>query len=132
MLTLNPSDNHGLRDELTRLCLQDGDAQDALDVCDRYPDDALGPTQYNRALALFMLGRRDDAGRALREAVARYPAMLTTLVAAKPKPVRSKGAFITVGGKEEAWLYREAYLPLWQKSGALAWARTVGRQRKPH
>jgi len=131
VLTLNPNDNHGLRDELTRLCLQDGDAREALAVCDRYPDDALGPTPFNRALALFMLGRNDEAGQALRAAMARNPKVLPMLLASKPKPVRSKGAFIEVGGKEEAWLYREAYLPLWENSGALAWARGLARKWKP-
>jgi tetratricopeptide (TPR) repeat protein len=132
VLTLNPNDNHGLRDELAHLCLQDGDAQAALDVCDRYPDDALGPTAFNRALALFMLGRLDEAGHSLCEAMARNPKMLTMLLAAAPRPVRSKGAFVQVGGKEEAWLYRDAYLPVWEKSGALKWAREVARQRKPN
>jgi hypothetical protein len=60
----------------------------------------------------------------------RNPKLLPMLLAPKPKPVRSKGAFIEVGGKEEAWLYREAYLPLWEKSGALAWAREIVWQRK--
>jgi hypothetical protein len=79
-----------------------------------------------------MLGRHDDARRALHEARARNPKVLTMLMAKGPKPVRSKGPFITVGGKAEAWLYRVAYFPLWETSGALAWAREIGRAREPN
>ena len=112
------------------LCLEAGDAQDALDVCDRYPDDALVATLFDRALALFMLGRHADAETALRTAMRLRPKVMPMLLASAPKPPRTEGDYLRVGGKEEAWLYREGHLALWEKSGALAWARGL-RSRRP-
>jgi tetratricopeptide (TPR) repeat protein len=127
--TLNPSDNHGLREELMHLLLERGDAQGALEICDRYPDDAMVGTLFNRPLALFVLGRHVEAEHALREAMAVRPSLLSMLLAAAPKAPRTEGPFVRVGGKEEAWLYREAHRMLWENSGALAWARGVAALR---
>jgi len=128
---LNPNDNHGLREELTRLCLEQGDAQGALDICARFPDDAMVGTLFNRPLALFMLARHVEAERALRAATAFSPNVLPMLVAANPKAPRSDGQFLRVGGKEEAWIYREAHRALWEDSGALTWARGVAVESRP-
>jgi tetratricopeptide (TPR) repeat protein len=122
---LNPNDNHGLREELTRLCLERGEAQGALDVCDRYPDDAMLGMLFNRPLALFLLARHSEAESALREAMTLRPHVAPMLLAANPKPPRSDGRFVRVGGKREAWLYRTAHHTLWERSGALTWARGV-------
>jgi tetratricopeptide (TPR) repeat protein len=125
--TVNPHDNHGLREELTRLCLERGDARGALDICARFPDDALVGTLFNRPLALFLLARHVEAESALREAMALRPHVLPMLFAANPKAPRSDGPFLRVAGKEEAWLYRDAHRSLWDNSGALTWARGVDR-----
>jgi SEC-C motif len=127
--TLNPNDNHGLREELTRLCLARGDAQGVLDICARYPDDAMVGTLFNRPLALFQLARHVEAEQALRVAMALRPLVLPMLVATNPKAPRIDSSFLPVGGKEEAWLYRSGQRSLWESSGALAWARGVGRLR---
>jgi tetratricopeptide (TPR) repeat protein len=127
---LNPNDNHGLRDELTRLCLERGDAQGVLDVCARFPDDAMVGTLFNRPLALFLLGRHVEAENALRAATALSPNVLAMLVANNPKVPRSEGQFLRVGGKEEAWIYRVAHRKLWENNGALAWARGVDAESK--
>jgi tetratricopeptide (TPR) repeat protein len=127
---LNPNDNHGLREELTRLCLERGDALGALAVCDRYPDDAMLGTLFNRPLALFLLARHTEAERALREAMMQRPHVMPILLAANPKPPRSEGPFVRIGGKDEAWLYRAAHHTLWEQSGALTWARGVSAHVK--
>lgn len=123
---LNPSDNHGLREELVRLLLERGDAKGALEICGRYPDDAMAGTLFNRPLALFLLGRHVEAEHALREAMAMRPHLLPMLLAAEAKAPRTEGQFVRVGGKEEAWIYREDHRVLWANSGALTWARGVG------
>jgi tetratricopeptide (TPR) repeat protein len=123
VLELNPHDNHGLRVELSRLCLELGDPEGALDVCARFPDDALVGTQFNRALALFMLGRHGEAEAALRGAGQHAPKALAMLLADDPKPAPMRGSTIAFGGREEAWEYREAHWALWEGNGALIWAR---------
>ena len=122
---LNPSDNHGLRNELAGLCFEAGDAQGAFDVCARFPDDALAATQLDRVLALYLLDRRDEAADALRSASAHSPKALPLLFADAPKPARQDGPFVRLGGREEAYEYRESRRTLWEKSGALDWARSI-------
>jgi tetratricopeptide (TPR) repeat protein len=129
VLTLNPNDNHGFRALLARLYLQRGDAQAALNVCERYPDD-MASMQYNRALALHHLGRAQEATDALRAAKREYPEVLRMLLAAKAKQPRLSPYSVTVGGKDEAWLYREEHLDLWRADGALEWARSISGARQ--
>ena len=128
--TLNPNDNHGMREELTRLYLERSDAGGALAVCDRYPDDGLVATLFNRPLALFVLARHVEAESALRAAMEDRPNVLPMLLADNAKAPRSEGPFLSVGGKEEAWFYREGHRALWGKSGALTWARGVALAAK--
>ena len=127
--TLNPDDNHGLREVLVRLCLERGDAQGALDVCDRYPDDGLAGLQFSRPLAMFVLARHVEAEAALRNAMASCPLVLPMLLAANPKPVRVDGPYVQMGSKVEAWHHRRAYHALWEASGALTWARGVAARK---
>jgi tetratricopeptide (TPR) repeat protein len=126
--TLNPNDNHGLREELTRLLLVAEDAAGALRICDRYPDDMLLGTRLDRVLALFILGKHDDAAAALNEVVARSPDALPMLLAAAPKPPKGDGAYLRLGSKEEAWLYRDTHRELWERTGAIEWARAAGKR----
>ncbi|MEO8507175.1 MAG: SEC-C domain-containing protein [Betaproteobacteria bacterium] len=128
--TLNPDDNHGLREELTRWYLERGDAQAALDVCALFPDDAMVGMLFDRALALFILARHVEAEGALRDAVGLRPKVLPMLVAANPKVPRSESPFLSSGGKEEAGRYRETHRELWERSGALTWASGVAAKTR--
>lgn len=123
--TLNPNDNQGMREELMRVHLERGDAQAALAVADRYPGDRLVSTMLDRALALYLLSRHSEAETALREAAESAPASVSMLLAANPKRPRLDAGFVTLGGKDEAWYYREAAHAQWTASGALDWARSV-------
>jgi len=124
VFTLNPNDNHGFREILSRLYLRRGEAQKAFDLCERYPDD-FAAMQYNRTLALYRLDRIKEAAEALRAAKRDYPEVLRMLLAANPKQPRLSPHGISVGGKDEAWVYRLAHLELWRQHGALEWARSV-------
>ncbi len=127
--TLNPHDNQGFRMQLMRIYLERNRLDDALALAGRYPDD-FASMRYNSALALFALGRVDDAAAALRAAVAESPKLLKYLLATDPKPARLQGFGVTIGGNDEAWLYRQDHLALWQRHGALEWARlTVDKRR---
>lgn len=125
VFTLNPNDNHGFREILARLYLQRGEAQRAFDLCERYPDD-FSSMRYNRALALYRLGRTEEAGEALRAARRDYPEVLRMLLAANPRQPRLSPHGISIGGKDEAWFYRQEYLDLWRGQDALEWARSIG------
>jgi tetratricopeptide (TPR) repeat protein len=125
---LNPDDNQGLRDLLLRRYFELDRHADALALVERYPDD-LAAMRYGRALALHALDKPGASLGALREAVQAFPRTLDWLLKATAKPPRPGRHGIEVGGDEEAWLYREEWLPLWQRLGALDWARRYARSR---
>jgi len=129
VLTLNPTDNQGIRQELMRAYLTLGHLDEALELSLRYPAD-FAAMRYNRALALFASGRIGEAVLALREAISQSPRLIKTLLAGQPKPVKPEARGIRMGGAEEAWLYRQAHLVLWQRYGALDWARQLARTRR--
>lgn len=135
MIALNPGDNHFLRDPLTRAYLARGEAQKVIALTDRFPDDFCSPT-LNRLLALVRLDRRGEALGLLHEVGGKHHTAIDMLLAANPKAPRPDGGFgITVGGKQEAWMYRRANRALWQQDGALDWLRkawaTVKKTLRP-
>jgi tetratricopeptide (TPR) repeat protein len=123
---LNPDDNQGYRHALVRRLLEVDRIDDALALCERYPDD-FAAMRYNRALALYAAKRGGEALAALRDAAVEYPKPLAWLL--KPIVKRPRGGRfgIEVGGDEEAWDYREDTLPLWRRFGALNWARGAAK-----
>jgi tetratricopeptide (TPR) repeat protein len=124
VLTLNPNDNHGLREHLVHAYAAAGRPLDALAVYDRYADDAMGAMLYGRVLALVLLGRRADATVALANARKLSPRILKTLTAARPKPPKDmQHGIITVGGEDEAWRYRMRWHGVWEGTGAMAWLK---------
>jgi tetratricopeptide (TPR) repeat protein len=127
--TLNPNDNQGFRFSLMLGYLAAGRTNDALALSDNYPDD-FAAMRYSRALALYMNGQAGAALVALADAVSAYPKVLACLLKAKPARPKPGRFGVAVGGDEEAWLYRTESLWLWQQSGALEWAQTVGKAVK--
>jgi yecA family protein len=129
MLRVNPNDNHGYRDIATGMLLHANDAEGALEISERYPND-LGECAYNHVLALFMLGRKAEAQRAWDIAVTGVCSRLgEVLLAAKaPKVKPSADGFIEVGGVEQGAAYRSAMLEKWRETGAIEWAK---QQTKP-
>jgi tetratricopeptide (TPR) repeat protein len=123
-LPLNPNDNHGLREQLAHVYASEGRPADALTVCDRYADDAMGSLLYGRVLALYLLDRRSEATAALATAKKLSPRILKTLTAARPQRPRGlQPGIITVDGEDEAWFYRQRWRGVWEATGAMAWLR---------
>jgi Flp pilus assembly protein TadD len=117
----NPSDETGLRDLLVHSLASCGHAAEALVVAEHAaPDDTF--SRHGRVLALFALGQRDDARQALRECQAGSPQIWKTLSARAPRKPKMNPGVYAVGGRDEAWIYRQAYLEYWTHAGALAWA----------
>ena len=121
VLTVNPTDNTGLRDSLIHTLVAAGQAAKAIAVAALYPDD-FAFTEFGRVLALFADGQLVEAESALATARIKSPKVWKTLNAANPKPLRRQGQGFQVGGDDETWEYRERYLDLWRASGALGWA----------
>ncbi|MEP7185068.1 MAG: hypothetical protein ABI767_04455 [Rhodanobacter sp.] len=127
--TLNPGDNQGFRHSLVRAYLHVDRIDDALALCESYPDD-FAAMQYNHALALFAAGKSGAALNALPDAVNNYPKPLAWLLRANPKAPAQARWGVQIGGDEEAWLYRCDSLALWQKLGAINWLRDFAKAFK--
>ena len=136
-LRLNPSDNHGFRCPLVNHLLILGRDADALACADRYPNDTLAETRYGAVLALYRLGRRDEAETRLTSAKADLPKVLRYLV--QPRVRRPKvrkvrkvqDRRVSIGGDDQAWLYRDEMRTVWaQTDGALDWLRGFREQRR--
>ncbi len=132
VFTLNPNDNHGLRELLSNAYLRVGRYPDVLTLHDRYPQDHLAAPMYNRVLALYHLGERGAALTALHNARTEWPEVFKFLCSENPRKPRLTPGRITYKGKDEAWHYREAHLALWEQDGALEWLRQAGTSmRRP-
>ena len=93
VLRLNPNDNHGMRGTLARLYLAAGQAEQAIALTDRYPDD-FAEMSLNRVLALFMGQRRGEALTLFAEAVRNHSAAVKMLIAAEqPRRPRRGGEY---------------------------------------
>lgn len=123
LLVLNPNDNHGIREQLSCAYLMRGWPEKAVALTDRYPDDFCDPA-LNRILALLSVGRVADARAELMVAVEQHDVAFRVLIAKKPRPPKVDDGFgIMVGGKQEAWLYRESARVLWERDGRLDWLK---------
>ena len=127
VLVLNPDDNQGLRESLARLLIESGRAEEALGLCDRYPDDSLGAMQYARVLALHQLAHFDEAAIALDIARDQRPKFLSSLLDENPEVPDPDFDEVTVGGDDEAWYYRMDWLALWEHLGALDWLKKTAK-----
>lgn len=127
----NPTDNTGLREILIHTLVTAGLADEAISIAARYPND-FASTEYGRILAFFAAGRRAEAETALQATAARYPKVWKMLHAANPKrPATKNPGYITVGGDEEAYAYRQNHLELWRSTGALQWGASIKLPTKP-
>lgn len=123
-MQLNPSDNHGMRAELINHYLRQGNNQAAVALSEDFPKDIHADIAYGRALALFRLGKQDEAGRALQAACQEMPLVADYLLKQRvARPPISEGSFF-YRGKDQAWLYREAARPIWENTpDAMAWLK---------
>ena len=98
---------------------------------EKLPTDLLVDITFGRALALFRLGRSDEATAALRAALEHSPKVGKFLLAERRRKPRIDPHGVRIGGDDEAWLYREAMRETWQATpGAMAWLGEVARGRR--
>lgn len=129
MLALNPHDNHGFRGSVTDHRLRQGDDEGALAITEQYPQDTNPECAYGRVLALYRLERLDEAQTALCEALEYLPRVLQYLTIRHTEKPGLHPDHVTVGGDDQAWLYREAMGDVWRESpGALDWLETAAKR----
>ena len=120
----NPTDNIGLRETLIHALVASGQADDAITVATRYPDD-FSFTEFGHVLALFAAGRLAEAEGALQSAALKSPKIWKMLHSAKPKAPRPNAQGMTIGSDDEAFEYVVRHLALWRSSGALQWSAGI-------
>lgn len=119
ILALNPDDNLGVRALAIECHLALNRPEEILKLCDMYPNDILPDTLYGRPLALFQLGKKDKAEKAMKNAIKYLPLVAEELVKAKHrKPKSVIRGYLTFGGADEAYDY-------WQRVGK-RWINTEG------
>lgn len=126
--TLNPNDNHGLRELLSRVYLRLGRPEKVLTLAACYPDDTLAALVWNRVLALYRLGRMNEAAASLKAARRDSPNVYKFLCTEKIAKPRLTPGYVTYRGRDEVWYYRDEHLDLWREGGALEWLKNSGKK----
>jgi len=122
ILSLNPDDNHGLRMMVINARLRRGENDSALALAEQYPDDMNPDISYGMALALYRLGRHEEADIALDDAIASLPKIPRFLAAKRIRKPKLDDFGVRLGGDDQAWLYREEMRDVWEATpGALEW-----------
>jgi len=124
VLALNPNDNHGLRNMIINDRLRRNDNIGALRLANDYPADFHPDIAFGHALALFRLGRLDEAIVAVQDAVVDLPKVPRYLLAKRVRKPKIDSVGVRMGGDDQAWLYRQEMRDAWQATpGALDWLK---------
>ncbi len=125
MLALNPNDNQGVRELAAKYLFVFKKPEEILELCDKYKNDAMPGILYSRPLALFQLGRKEEADQALGKAIKSLPLVAKELVnPSKTKPRSPMPGYITFGGRDQAWEYCADYRIFWEQTeGAVWWVK---------
>lgn len=128
-LLINPKDNQGVRQKAIELALKAGDNESALKLANEALDSNAAYVMFGKALALFTLGKKDDATKALHHAVQSRPKVYRELIADKHRmPSKYNPSYVSFFSPEEAFNYNSLWSGLWRNTiGALAWLRKEGK-----
>jgi tetratricopeptide (TPR) repeat protein len=128
-LLINPKDNLGVRQKAIELALKEGDNESALKFATEATDSNAAYIMFGKALALFSLGKKDDATKALHQAVQSRPKVYRELIADKHRmPSKYNPSYVSFFSQEEAYNYNSLWSGLWRNTmGALAWLRKEGK-----
>lgn len=102
---------------------------EAINLAESYLDDNSCLMQLSLLLAFFMVDK-DSAANYLRDIGAQQKVAIDMLLAKSPRKPEFSDLGIQLGGKDEAWVYRDDNLELWKTSGALQWLRN--EYKKPN
>jgi predicted Zn-dependent protease len=128
-LLINPKDNQGVRQKAIELALKGGDNEQALKLITEAQDPIAAYNMFGKALALFAVGKKDDATKALHQAVQSRPKVYRELIADKHRmPSKYNPSYVSYFSQEEAFNYNSLWSGLWRNTmGALAWLRKEGK-----
>ncbi len=121
ILTMNPSDNQGVRSLVVTCNLRLRRPEAVSEMADRSPGDVMEGVLYGRALALYQRGRTVEAEAALGEAIEMYPLIAEELLKTDhPEPKGLRPDRVTLGGADQAYYYWVDQGEYWEETpGAL-------------
>lgn len=124
LLALDPEDRMGARLSLPLYLLAQNRDAEVLDVFSipRFAE-AFHTSDYLRALALFRLGRKEEAQGVLRQCLDRHSRVAHHLTyGGTPRPPSSSPFGVAVGSEEEGWLTAVETGFVWHRTpGAMEW-----------
>ncbi len=123
LLQLNPNDNHGYRAQLTTAYIENNQLKQAILLATHYEDDAMCAVPLNHVLALYLNNQQAEALARLKSIATDFDVAIKMLLAKSPKQPPADKYGIRIGGKQEAWIYRDETLKLWQKQSAIEWLK---------
>ncbi len=124
LLEANPNDNHGVRSMLINQYLVERNYEKIKKLLDKFPNDILMDIQMGRVLYLLQRGNQSEAKGYWHEIQARNPHIKRFMVSSSIAQPEAGQFGVAVGGKEEAWLYRQTMRLVWLKEkGAISWLK---------
>lgn len=131
LLNMDSEDPMFVREPVIRMYFRVNRPQDVLKVIEKYSDQMTSTLNYAKALALFKVGRVDEAKRQLTSAIEDDPIIAEELLKSE-HPYGEDVKFpieIEKGSEEEAKLYFQLYGEFWMNTeGALDLLRSVWRE----
>ena len=130
-LRINPNDNQGVRTLLINLYLRERKDREAMALAHTYPADMLVDINFGNVLAHYRLGQLKDAESLLKKAHYEHPLVARMLWRKRVKQPALQPNSITLGGEDEAWIYRDEMRETWAATpSALDWLRKItGKKR---
>jgi len=130
LLSFNPNDNQGIREQLIEIYLDQNQLEKALELCNKYPGDFIAGMRYGYPLVLFKLGKKEKASKKLIKVIKNSPRITKEMLKkTHKKPQSDLPGFIAVGGWEEAYDYWKRFGKYWNKN-TLEWLKEVYNKYK--
>ena len=122
LLTLNPTDNHGYRAIVINDRLSRDDHSGVLALAEQFEDDMMLDVRMARVLALYRLGRLEEAEIEIIDTLDLRPKLASQLAAKRMKQPKIDDVGVVLGSVQESWLYRQDMRAEWERTpGALKW-----------
>lgn len=129
LLTLNPNDNQGVRDQAMLYCLELLKLEKYEALYKQFGDEATAFSSFNRALYLFIKDGDSIVGREVLQKARMINNHVLGLLLSK-KELPEMGEHYGIGDKNEAVYYLTFARPVWQSTpNALAWLTAVYQKR---
>jgi tetratricopeptide (TPR) repeat protein len=117
LISLNPSDNQGIRSFLATAYLKTNNLEKLLGLKGQYPEDLMPGVTVGALLALYKLGRLEEARKQIKSTKKYFSHVFGEILKTDhPQPELTAGR-VTVGGEDEAWLYWRDQGTFWMASG---------------